>query len=203
VAGGVLFCAGVLVISLTKPAPSGNPQAQKIEVSPEIESAMKPLFKVFYAYHDNPRGMAAFTFKDESGQSQTLESYQRGRFLVLNFWASWCAPCAKELPTLQALQAKRGGARFVVLAASADFAMQSAQIRGFMKKNNAPDLPLAILDESATVWEIMAAGLPITFIISPKGRVLYKMLGDADWNRPEITALIDDLLANDVDTTKN
>lgn len=201
VAAGAMLC-GVLVFSLAKGNPAGNPEATKIAVSPEIESAAKNLFKVFYAYHDQPRGMVPVTFKDAAGQVRSLEDY-RGKVVVLNFWATWCAPCAKELPALQALQTLRGGDRFTVLAASADFGMPAERILEFMKKNNAPDLPLALLEETDGVWEIVSAGLPITFIINAEGRVIYKMLGEADWRQPTLVTLIDNLLANTASTGKN
>jgi thiol-disulfide isomerase/thioredoxin len=197
-----VFCCGMLAFSLAKANPPGNPEAAENAVSPEIESAAKDQFKMFYAYHDDPRGMVPLTFRDAAGKAGSLEDY-RGKVVVLNFWATWCAPCAKELPTLQALQTLRGGKNFTVLAASADFSMPASRIDEFMKRNNAATLPFALLDETDGVWEIVGAGLPITFIIDQNGRVIYKMLGEADWAQPALVVLIDNLLANNASTGKN
>ncbi len=201
------LCCGMLAFSLAKATPAGNPEAAEIAVSPEPvsregESAAAALFHKFYTYYDAPRGMVALRFRDNAGQARTLEDY-RGRVILLNFWATWCAPCAKELPTLQVLQNTHGGADFTVLAASADFGVPTARIFEFMKKNNAPDLPFAMLEETDGVWEIVSAGLPITFVIDREGRVIYKMLGEADWGHPALTALIANLLENNASAGKN
>lgn len=180
--------------SLAKAGGSGNAE-------PAGAARIKPFFKMVYTY-DHPRGMIPLTFRDAAGKTGTLEGY-RGRYVVLNFWATWCAPCARELPSLRALQEAKGGERFTVLAASADFGVPSAKIQDFMAKNNAKGLPFVLLDEADGVWDVVSTGLPITFIIDPQGQVLHKMLGEADWSAPEIMAFVDDLLENRAGTAKN
>lgn len=197
-----IACCAVAGSSLAKPDFPGNAEAPEIVVSPEVEAAAKALFSGFFAYHDERRGMAPMTYRDAAGAVRTLAD-DRGRFLVVNFWATWCAPCARELPSLNALRAARGGDRLDVLAVSADFGMDPVQILDFMKRHKADGLRLAMPDETGPIWEIVSAGLPVTFILGPDGRVVYKMIGDADWTSPEILALIDDLLANDASAGKN
>lgn len=199
---GALLCCGMVLVSVANAMPGVHPEATKIGVSPEVEAAAKGLFKMFYAYHDDPRGMVPMTFRDAGGAIHTLDDY-KGKVVVLNFWATWCAPCARELPTLKRLQDQRGGDNFTVLAASADFGMPAARILEFMKKNGAEGTPLAMLDETDGVWDVVSTGLPITFIIAPDGRVIYKMIGETDWSGKDILALVDNLLKNTRAAEKN
>ena len=201
VTAAAIIC-GMLTSSLAKAEPPGNPEAAESAVSSDVESKASKLFHRFYSYHDEPRRMAPMSFRDRDGLARSLEDY-RGKLVVLNFWATWCAPCARELPTLQILQEKRGGENFTVLAASADFGVPAGRIAEFMTKNNAADLPFVMLDETDSMWEVVSAGLPITFVIDREGRVIYKMLGEADWGQHTLVSLIDNLLGNSTSTGKN
>lgn len=179
-----LFVCG---ISVPKAPAAGNDQRR--------ETAFAKQFSAFYPYTER-RGMEPMNFVDEGGKTITLNDY-KGRVVLLHFWATWCAPCIKELPTLQALQAQRAGDRFAIVPVALDFNKTQAQVTKFMKKHGADGLPALMVPENDKAWDTLAGfPLPTSFLIGADGRVLYKMVGDADWVSPESLALIDHLLSN-------
>lgn len=179
-----LFLCG---ISVPKAPATGNDQQR--------ETAFAKQFSAFYPFTER-RGMEAMTLVDGNGKTTTLDDY-RGRVVLLHFWATWCAPCIKELPTLQSLQAQRGGEGFVIVPVALDFNKTHAQITKFMKKHGAEGLPALMVPENDKAWDALAGfPLPTSFLIGADGRVLYKMIGDANWDSPENLAFIDHLLTN-------
>src|SRR4051812_26859229 len=72
-----------------------------------------------FVMHDAPKALPEISFTDGAGQPHTLGDF-KGKVVLLNIWATWCAPCRKEMPTLDRLQAALGGAHFTVVALSID-----------------------------------------------------------------------------------
>jgi len=122
-------------------------------------------------------------FKDAQGRDRTLAEW-RGRSVLLNLWATWCVPCRREMPALDALQAKLGGPDFEVVAVNID--------------TRNPEKPLAFLrdvginhlayytDPSARVFEDLktagkAFGMPTTLIVDRNGCEIANMAGPAEW----------------------
>jgi thiol-disulfide isomerase/thioredoxin len=179
-----LFLCG---ISVPKAFAAGNDQQR--------ETAFAKQFSAFYPYTER-RGMEPMNFFDGTGKTITLNDY-KGQVVLLHFWATWCAPCSKELPTLQALQTQRAGEGFAIVPVALDFNKTQPQITQFMKKHGAEGLPALMVPENDKAWDTLATfPLPTSFLIGPNGQVLYKMIGDADWVSPESLALIDYLLTN-------
>lgn len=123
------------------------------------------------------------TFKDESGQVRTLKDW-RGRTVLLNLWATWCVPCRKEMPALDALQAKLGGDQFQIVAVNID-TRDPQKPRNFLKQVGVTHLAY-FSDESAQVFETLkeagkAFGMPTTLIIGPNGCEIGTMAGPAEW----------------------
>ena len=122
-------------------------------------------------------------FKDESGQVRTLKDW-RGRTVLLNLWATWCVPCRKEMPALDALQAKLGGDQFQIVAVNID-TRDPQKPRNFLKQVGVTHLAY-FSDESAQVFETLkeagkAFGMPTTLIIGPNGCEIGTMAGPAEW----------------------
>lgn len=191
----VAFCLALLVAvcatSLPKAHATGNPQP--------AETAFAKQFSAFYPMPAG-RGMTPMNFIDAAGQGSTVEGH-RGNLVLLHFWATWCAPCVKELPTLQALHEKRGqkqdGVGLVIVPVALDFNKNHAQIEKFMKKHGAGGLPALMIPAQDPSWDVLAGfPLPTSFLIGADGRVLYKMTGDGQWVSPESLTFIDHLLAN-------
>jgi len=128
----------------------------------------------------------AFTALD--GTPRRLADF-RGRTVVINLWATWCAPCVKEMPALDALQAKLGGERFTVLALSID--RSGARIvEPFLAKLALPVLPVYLDPPNASGKAFTVRGIPTTVLIDAEGREVGRMEGAADWASEEAVALI-------------
>ncbi len=140
---------------------------------------------------------APFTVLD--GSDTSLQVFE-GKLILVNFWATWCAPCEREMPSLAALQTARGGERFQVIAISVD----SAEDRDYaIKRLN--ELSGGVLDfyslrPDPSGWNIVydsgaGGGFPTSILYAADGTKIAKLAGDADWASYEAVALIDALLA--------
>ena len=119
----------------------------------------------------------------EDGSMMVLDRY-RGKVILLNFWATWCPPCIRELPALDNLQSILGGRDFTVLALSideADIEVPVSFVRGLGLKNL--DVYLDFTGTTAKAFPLY--GLPITYLIDRRGLVIGYIVGAADWDSPE------------------
>ncbi len=119
---------------------------------------------------------AFLALKDLSGGQQSLASY-RGRIVVLNFWATWCEPCRKEMPDLAAIQNKYAGLGVQVIGAAGDGAEDSAKVRKFIRdhKLNFPIWVGASADDMARFG--VGTVLPATVIIDREGKIVWREIG--------------------------
>lgn len=131
-----------------------------------------------------PRPVPALAFRDGDGRSLTLDDFQ-GRVVVLNVWATWCGPCRVEMPTLDNLHAKLGGADLEVLALSIDRAGPEA-VREFFDEIGIKHLRLYIDPTGETLNMLDVAGIPTTLLIDRQGRELGRLIGAAEWDSPEM-----------------
>lgn len=117
----------------------------------------------------------------------------RGKWVVLNFWATWCPPCRKEMPGLGALQTELGGDRFeVVTVASGRNAVPA--IEEFFAEAGVTHLT-ALRDPKGELSRAMGVlGLPVTVILNPEGQEVGRLIGDAEWNAPEARAVLSALM---------
>jgi thiol-disulfide isomerase/thioredoxin len=137
----------------------------------------KPLVAV------NPAKAApAVTFTDAKGVRHALKSY-RGKYVLLNMWATWCAPCVAELPALAKLKA--AAPNITVLAVDLTGRKETpARADAFLKEHNAAGLGAAVDTESMFMRSFTAAVMPTTVLIDPKGRVVARAEGPAEWAAP-------------------
>jgi thiol-disulfide isomerase/thioredoxin len=128
--------------------------------------------------------------KDLDGKPQDIARY-RGKVVVLNFWATWCTPCVKEMPALQRLSEKLSTEPFALV--TVNFGESEKQIRPFMEKLGVRFPVLLDRDMRATEpW--VDKGLPTTFVIDSNQKIRYRVLGDFEWDAPEVEARIRELL---------
>ncbi|MEM8690245.1 MAG: TlpA disulfide reductase family protein [Pseudomonadota bacterium] len=152
------------------------------------EGSMKKLI-----FHTAPQAVsnASFELADERGKA-TLEDYQ-GKYVLLNFWATWCAPCRKEMPMLSELQSQFGGDDFEVLTIATG-RNSPAGIRKFLTETNITNLPRHQDPKQQLASQMGVFGLPITVILDPEGREIARMRGDADWASTSAKSIIDALI---------
>jgi len=131
---------------------------------------------------------ANIQFQDGSGKALHLADW-RGRVVLVNLWATWCAPCRKEMPSLAALQSKLGSKDFEVLAISVDRKGAEAS-SAFLKETGADSLTLYVDPTTDALNEMQALGLPATFLIDRQGREIGRLLGPAEWNSEDAVKLV-------------
>jgi thiol-disulfide isomerase/thioredoxin len=136
-----------------------------------------------------PKPMPELSFQDLAGNEAGLDLF-RGQVVVLNLWATWCAPCREEMPSFERLRASLDG-RGVVLAVN--LAEPESRVRRFL--DTVPVRYAVLLDrDGATARAWQARVLPATYIIGPDGAIRYRHLGELDWSSPEVRELILKLL---------
>ncbi len=142
---------------------------------------------------ETPALAPSTSFVDAAGQPLSLAAF-RGKVVVLNLWATWCAPCRKEMPTLARLQAAYAGKPLAVVAVSLDAAAQTADAKTFL----AQYAPLAFYQDAKynflTDLKPTPPGFPTTIIFDREGRERAVMSGEADWSSPQARAVMERML---------
>jgi thiol-disulfide isomerase/thioredoxin len=132
----------------------------------------------------------ALSLNDLGGTPHTLAAY-RGKVVLVNFWATWCPPCRREMPSMQRLKEKMTGQDFVILGI--DSAEPRDDVTAFLETVRV-DFPILLDPESAATkrWKVYA--LPTSFLIDRHGKVRYSLAGPAEWDEGEAIRHIELLL---------
>ncbi len=141
-----------------------------------------------FVIHKDRKPVPDISFRDGTGIERSIRDW-RGRVVLINLWATWCAPCRKEMPELAELQRTMGGDDFEVVAISVDRKGAEASAK-FLVEAKAASLNLYI-DRSAEVLNpLKALGLPATILIDRQGNEVGRLLGPAEWASGDALRLI-------------
>lgn len=125
------------------------------------------------------------------GKPQRLDEY-RGRVVLVNFWATWCAPCLEEMPSIERLRRSLDEKRFAVLAVNVG---EGPRVAGAFAEKMGLGFHFLLDRDMKTSKAWGARVLPATFIVDPEGRVRYSYYGAIDWSRADVRDAISRLIA--------
>ncbi len=144
-----------------------------------------------FARTQAPKPVPELRFEDAAGKPHTLADF-RGKLVLLNVWATWCAPCREEMPALDRLQAQLGGPGFEVVALSVD--QQGPQIaRRFLGEIGVRALALYIDPSASAAFKLDTPGLPVSLLLDRNGREIGRHLGPAKWDSPQVLERLRDI----------
>ena len=159
------------------------PVAQAIDLSHRVKGTMAN-----FNPSKKPLPVPSIKFRDEQGREQDL-TMVRGKVVLINFWATWCGPCRREMADLDQLQAQLGGRDFMVLAISSDRKGMDV-VRDFYRDYKIKHLGVFNDSTSKAQRAFRVYGLPTSVLIDDRGRELGRLVGPAEWHSDEAVALI-------------
>ena len=139
-----------------------------------------------------PVAASALVLKDLEGEATDLAKL-RGKVVLINFWATWCPPCRREMPSMERLSNALEGEPFVVLAV--DVGEDRDTIEAFTSQlDTTPTFPILLDTDSRTLQAWKVAGLPSTFVVDRQGRIVASAIGGREFDHPELIQAIQKLL---------
>lgn len=135
-------------------------------------------------------GQRGFTLRDLEGEPHRLRDY-RGRWVLINFWATWCPPCRMEMPSFQELWRTFRDRGFVLLAV--DLQEQPYRVREFANRYDLT-FPVLIDRDGAVGVRYRVGGVPETWLVNPGGVPVARVTGPHRWNEEATLELFSDLL---------
>jgi thiol-disulfide isomerase/thioredoxin len=141
-----------------------------------------------------PRPAPQIGFTDPAGKALSLGDFA-GKVVLVNLWATWCAPCRKEMPSLERLQT-RFGDKIAILAISEDIGGNKVVVP-FIAKLGLKAVKVYLDPKNAVGQAFKVDGLPTSLLIDRQGRVLGRVEGEAEWDSPKMLAVIEPLLSED------
>jgi thiol-disulfide isomerase/thioredoxin len=133
-------------------------------------------------------------FTDITGQRVSLSDFA-GKVVLVNLWATWCAPCRREMPSLEKLQT-RFGDKLAILAISEDIGGRKV-VAPFIEKLGLRVVKIYLDPKSSVGQGFNVDGLPTTILIDRHGRVVGRVEGEADWTSPKFLAAVEPLVSAD------
>lgn len=143
------------------------------------------------ALHDAPVTIPEAVLLDAEDGEHSLAEY-RGKWVVLNFWATWCAPCRHEMPSLDRLQTALPDLAVVPVATGRN-AVEG--IKRFFDEAQIKTLPILRDPKSELARGMAIMGLPVTVILNPEGQEVARLIGDAEWDSDSAKAVLGALMA--------
>ena len=192
VIGAALGFGGILGFGALKQAPAGDPACRG---AVDLARKLAPLAQGEVAaltMATAPLRLPDLSFADADGAAKKLSDW-RGKTLLVNLWATWCVPCRKEMPALEALQSKLGGATFEVVAINID-TRDPDKPRSFLKDANLTRLGY-FNDPKAKVFQDLKAvgralGMPTSVLVDGQGCEIATIAGPAEWGGDDAVKLV-------------
>jgi thiol-disulfide isomerase/thioredoxin len=132
-----------------------------------------------------------FTVKTLKDQSTTLSSL-KGSVVLVNLWATWCPPCRKEMPSIENLYKKYKNKNFKIMAISSG--EEKKTVTDFLKKTPY-SFPIYLDPDDSAVSQYSTGSIPSTYLIDKNGNAVARLVGAYEWDSPEFSAIVDELLA--------
>ena len=129
-----------------------------------------------------------FPFKNLDGSDASYDAF-KGKVVLINFWATWCIPCVKEMPSLNRLAMTVGKDKFAVMALSLDGPTR-ARVAPFIRDKELTALDVFLDDKRAAYGKLDILVLPTSVLVDKQGREVGRLSGDAEWDTPEAIGLI-------------
>ncbi len=194
VVGAMAAATVAVAITARKSAELGPPPGGLV-LKPTDDSSpptLRPIVGAMQRF-DPPKPPPPIRFSAADGASRTLADFA-GKGVLLNFWATWCAPCKAELPALDALAGRLAADNIVVLPLSSD-RDGAAAVRKYYKSHDITHLGVWLDPDGAALHAIAARGIPTTLILDRQGRERALVEGSADWAGAEAAAAIRKLMS--------
>ena len=146
-----------------------------------------------FVFKDERMALPEYTFNGPDGKAMSFNDL-KGKVVLLNLWATWCAPCRKEMPELDQLQAELGSDKFEVVAISVDRG-SPAKSRAFLKEINANALKLYHDPTAQLGFSLKTIGMPSTLLVDAEGKEIGRLVGPAEWHSADAIRLIKNYLS--------
>ncbi|MGL4234869.1 TlpA family protein disulfide reductase [Tabrizicola sp.] len=143
------------------------------------------------ALHEAPVEVPEIGLVDTEDAPRSLAEYH-GKWVVLNFWATWCAPCRQEMPSLDRLQVAMPEIAVVPVATGRN---SVTGIKRFFEEEGIQTLPILRDPKSELARSMHVMGLPVTVILNPEGQEVARLIGDAEWDSASAQAVLKALAA--------
>lgn len=146
-----------------------------------------------FVFKQTPEPLADVAFVDGAGMAMSLKDF-RGKIVLLNLWATWCAPCREEMPSLDRLQQELGSDTFEVVALAVD-RTGAAAAQKFLDEIGVKGLKLYADPTTRSGSALKAIGMPTTILIDAEGREIGRLPGPAEWDSDDAKNLIREAMA--------
>jgi len=146
------------------------------------------------AIHQEPMAVSPEPFAGPEGET-TLADFE-GKVLLVNFWATWCAPCREEMPSIAALGEAFAAEDFAVVTIATGRNPAPA-IEKFLSEIGLEDLPVYLDPKQRLARDMGVMGLPVTVLVDSEGREVARLVGGADWGSDSARALIAALIGEE------
>ncbi len=141
-----------------------------------------------FVFKTSPETLPDISFVDGEGAPRVLGEW-KGKVVLLNLWATWCAPCRKEMPSLDRLQKELGGENFEVIALAVDRA-GTAGAKKFLDEIKVENLKPYADPSARSGAALKAVGMPATLIVNREGREIGRLVGPAEWDGEDARRLV-------------